>query len=147
MLEEGIKAPAFELENEDTQKISLADFAGKFAVVYFYPKDDTPGCTKEACAIRDSYGEFKKQGIVVLGISQDSPQSHQQFKQKYNLPFALLSDPEEQVIKTYGAYSMPFNKRITYIINPEGLIAKAYANVDPSGHAAEILADIKFLQN
>jgi len=123
----------------------LAQFAGKTVVVYFYPQDDTPGCTKEACGIRDAYGDFNRAGLVVLGISKDSPESHQKFREKYHLPFTLLSDPEQGVVKAYGAYGMPFNKRITYIINSQGMIAKVYPDVDPSNHAAQILADLKTL--
>jgi thioredoxin-dependent peroxiredoxin len=142
MLETKTIAPNFELLNQDLKKTTLAEFLGSFVVVYFYPKDDTPGCTVEACAIRDSYSEFAKAGVVVLGISQDSPQSHMQFIKKYQLPFILLSDPNEEVIKQYGAYAMPFNKRITYIISPKGEIAKAYEEVQPASHAKQILEDI-----
>lgn len=145
MIQAGSQAPNFELPNEDLVKISLSQFLGKFVAVYFYPKDDTPGCTTEACALRDAYAEFEKAGVVVLGISQDSPQSHMQFKKKYKLPFTLLSDQNEEVIKIYGAYAMPFNKRITYIVDPSGVIAKAYDNVDPASHASQLLEDIKNL--
>ncbi|MDR3642654.1 MAG: peroxiredoxin [Candidatus Doudnabacteria bacterium] len=147
MLNAGTKAPEFTLLDDGLNKISLSDFAGKYVVVYFYPEDDTPGCTKEACAIRDFFGEFEKQGIVVLGISKDSPESHKKFKEKYHLPFTLLSDPERQVITGYGAAEGARNKRVSYVIDPHGIIVKTYPNVDPSSHAAEILNDFKSLQN
>ncbi len=105
-------------------------------VLYFYPKDDTLGCTKEACAIRDSYQNFAKAGIVALGISADSTESHQKFREKYGLPFTLLSDPQKNVIKTYGADGLMDTERINYIINPQGLVVKTYPNVEPAGHAA-----------
>ena len=146
MLETGTKAPDFELLDENSKPTTLAQFASSFVVLYFYPKDDTAGCTAEACAIRDSYGEFAKAGIVVLGVSKDTPESHRAFKDKYGLPFTLLSDPEEKIIEAYGAKGFPLSKRITYIINPEGVIVKTYPNVDPAGHAAQILADIKILK-
>lgn len=122
--------------------------------MYFYPKDDTPGCTKEACAITDVYGDFKKLGVVVLGVSKDSPKSHKKFATKYNLPFTLLSDVDIAVAELYGAWQEKtmFGKtvlgmlRISYLIDVEGKIVKVYPNVDPANHALQILKDVKELK-
>jgi len=140
------QAPEFNLLDETETARSLGEFTGSYVVLYFYPKDDTPGCTKEACAIRDSFDEFQKQGIVVLGVSKDSPASHVKFKQKYDLPFTLLSDPEQQTIKAYGANGGFMTRRITFIIDPEGTIAHIYPKVDPASHAIQIIRDIQNLQ-
>lgn len=123
--------------------------------MYFYPKDDTPGCTKEACAITDVYGDFKKLGVVVLGVSKDSPKSHKKFATKYNLPFTLLSDVDIAVAELYGAWQEKtmFGKtvlgmlRISYLIDVEGKIVKVYPNVDPANHALQILKDVKELKH
>lgn len=154
MLKVGRKAPLFKLLNQNEEMVSLKDFVGKWALVYFYSKDDTPGCTKEACTIAEVYGDFKKQGVVVLGVSKDTPKSHLKFAAKYSLPFILLSDPTMEMMDNYGAFveKQMFGKivrstnRITYLINPEGKIAKAYSQVDPASHAFELLADIKLLK-
>jgi peroxiredoxin Q/BCP len=154
MLKVGRKAPLFKLMNQNEEMVSLKDLAGKWTLVYFYPKDDTPGCTKEACTIAEVYGDFKKQGVVVLGVSKDTPKSHLKFATKYNLPFTLLSDPEMEMMDKYGAFveKQMYGKvvrgtnRISYLINPEGKIAKAYEQVDPANHALELLADIKLLK-
>ena len=145
MLQEGSKAPNFTLKNHVGDSVSLSDFAGSKTLVYFYPKDDTPGCTKEACTITEMYDDFEKAGIVVLGISKDSPESHRAFREKYNLPFALLSDPDGSVIDQYGAKGFLGTKRISYLIDPNGNILKTYPNVDPATHAYEILKDAKSL--
>lgn len=139
------KAPDFQLMDQDKKIRTLAEFKGSYIVLYFYPKDDTPGCTKEACMIRDSYNEFEDNGIVVLGVSKDSPESHVKFREKYELPFILLSDMDKSVISTYGADGILFNKRITYVIDPEGNIVKIYPNVDPASHAIQLINDIKNL--
>jgi len=139
------QVPNFSLPNQDGQSISLDSFRGKYVLLYFYPKDDTPGCTKEACTLRDNYDEFQKLGVVVLGVSADSPQSHLQFIAKYHLPFTLLSDPEKEVIKLYGAARGPFIKRMSYLINPTGEIVKVYPQVTPANHASEILQDMEIL--
>jgi peroxiredoxin Q/BCP len=114
--------------------------------VYFYPKDDTPGCTKEACIIRDMYGEFQRLGVTVLGISADSLESHKLFAEKYQLPFILLSDPDQATAKAYGASGILYTKRISYLIDLHGIIVRAYDNVDPTTHGGEILKDVYALQ-
>ncbi|HQV65114.1 MAG TPA: peroxiredoxin [Candidatus Paceibacterota bacterium] len=145
-LQQGAVAPEFTLQDHTGTMRSLSEFKGSYVVLYFYPKDDTPGCTKEACMIRDVYNDFETEGIVVLGVSKDSPESHVKFREKYQLPFILLSDMDKSVIGAYGADGILFNKRITYVIDPNGIIAKIYPNVDPAGHAMELLNDIKNLQ-
>ncbi len=129
----------------------MKEYAEKWLLLYFYPKDDTPGCTKEACAITDVYKDFKRQGVAVLGVSKDSVKSHKKFADKYSLPFTLLSDPTMETMKKYGAVVEKLRggkvsnsvQRISYLINPEGKIAKVYESVDPANHALEILADVK----
>ena len=147
MLEEKTKAPDFTLEDKDGNKVSLSDFIGKKVVLYFYPKDNTPGCTKQACAFAAAYEGFKQKDIVVIGISKDSTKSHQKFAEKYNLPFILLSDPELAAIqaydvwkekKLYGKASMGV-VRSTYIIDENGYIEKAMEKVKPDTNAGEIL--------
>lgn len=147
MLELGIKAPNFTLLNQNGEQVSLSDFLGRKVVLYFYPRDNTPGCTRQACAFAQSYEAFKNQDIVVIGISKDSVASHVKFAQKYELPFILLSDPELQAIqaydvwkekKLYGKVSMGV-VRTTYIINEQGLIEKVMPKVKPDTNAAEIL--------
>ena len=148
MLEAGMNAPDFSLLDKDGNTVRLSDFAGRKVVLYFYPKDNTPGCTRQACAFAASYERFKSQDIVVIGISKDSVASHQKFAQKYNLPFILLSDPELQAIqaydvwqekKLYGKVSMGV-VRTTYIIDQQGKIEKVMPKVKPDTNAAEILA-------
>ena len=148
MLETGMKAPDFSLPDKDGNTIRLSDFLGKKVVLYFYPKDNTPGCTRQACAFAASYEQFKTQDIVVIGISKDSAASHLKFAQKYDLPFILLSDPELQAIqaydvwqdkKLYGKGSMGV-VRTTYIIDEQGIIEKVMPKVKPDTIAAEILA-------
>ncbi len=146
MLNIGDQAPDFVLQDERGTEQSLKDYHGKWVVIYFYPKDDTPGCTKEACGIRDSFAEFTKQGIVVLGVSKDTPESHAKFKEKYSLPFTLLSDPEKVLINACGAGRGVFTARISYVIDPKGKVAKVYSAVTPATHAEEMLSDIKILQ-
>ncbi len=146
MLKVGDKASDFSLKDESGKKQTLKKYRGKWVVVYFYPKDDTPGCTKEACGIRDNYSAFQKQGIVVLGVSKDTPASHMKFKEKYSLPFTLLSDPEKKLIKAYGAARGNFTARISYVIDPKGKVVKVYSKVTPATHAGEILKDIKSLR-
>jgi peroxiredoxin Q/BCP len=147
MLKEGDKAPAFTLKNEEDKDISLADFIGKKTVVYFYPKDDTPGCTKEACGFRDVYDQILAKGGVVLGISADSVKSHAKFKTKFDLPFHLLSDPDKKVIQGFGAWGIKkmYGKeyegiiRSTFVLDGDGTVIKAFPKVKPAEHAAEIL--------
>lgn len=150
MLQEGVLAPDFALQDQEEVLHNLSDYRGKKVVLYFYPKDDTPGCTKEACSFRDSFGDFRKNGLVVLGVSKDSISSHAKFQEKYSLPFPLLSDTDTTVIKAYEAWGPKKYMgreyegvlRITYIIDEEGKILKAYEKVKPQDHAQEILADI-----
>lgn len=154
MLELHTKAPEFSLFDQNEQTHTLSQYLGQWLVVYFYPKDDTPGCTKEACTIAEVYSEFASLGVTVLGVSKDSIQSHKKFAEKYKLPFRLLSDPSGSMIEAYGAWKEKsmFGKtamgtlRITYLINPAGLVEKVYPDVDPASHALEILKDIKLLQ-
>lgn len=153
MLENNSKAPDFSLPNQNGEICTLKEQKGKWVIVYFYPKDDTPGCTKEACAIAEVYKDFAKLGVTVFGVSKDSPAKHAKFAEKYSLPFTLLSDESTEMIQAYEAWrekSMYGKKyfgivRITYIINPEGKIAKAYSKVTPADHALELLADVKTL--
>jgi peroxiredoxin Q/BCP len=146
MIKEGQEAPAFTLKDDQGNSVSLADFAGRKFVLYFYPKDDTPGCTAEACAFRDEFAEFRTRGIAIVGVSADSPESHAKFKSKYNLNFTLLSDPDKKVLKAYGVWkekSMYGKKymgveRTTFII-ADGQIVKIFPRVKVSGHADDIL--------
>lgn len=148
MLEVGTKAPDFTLLDKDGKTVSLANFAGKRVVLYFYPRDNTPGCTRQACAFAQNFEDFRRQDIVVIGISKDSVASHLKFAQKYDLPFILLSDPELQAIQAYGVWQAKklYGKvsmgvvRSTYIIDPQGLIEKVMPKVKPDTNAAEILA-------
>jgi thioredoxin-dependent peroxiredoxin len=146
MLPIGSDAPNFKLPDHEGVVHRLADYSGSWVLVYFYPKDDTPGCTKEACTLRDNAMDYEAHNITVLGISADSEMSHQKFISKYNLPFTLLSDPDKKVIDMYGAKNeMGGTKRISYLIGPEGIIEKTYADVKPEMHAEEVLNDVKEL--
>lgn len=147
MLTEGTKAPDFALEDKDGNSVSLRNYTGKKVVLYFYPKDNTPGCSRQACAFAKAYDAFKAENVVVIGISKDSTASHRKFAEKYELPFILLSDPEHQVIelydvwkekKLYGKVSMG-TVRSTYIIDEKGFIEKAMPKVKPDTNAAEII--------
>lgn len=148
MLEAGTKAPDFTLLDKNGEQISLSDFLGKKVVLYFYPKDNTPGCSRQACAFAQSYEAFKNNDIIVIGISKDSVASHLKFAQKYELPFILLSDPELQAIQAYDVWKEKklYGKtsfgvvRSTYIIDEQGIIEKAMPKVKPDTNAAEILA-------
>ena len=147
MLEVGMKAPDFSLLDKDGNTVRLSDFQGKKVVLYFYSKDNTPGCTRQACAFAASYEQFKTQNVIVIGISKDSVASHLKFAQKYDLPFVLLSDPELQAIQAYGVWQEKklYGKvsmgvvRTTYIINEQGIIEKVMPKVKPDTNAAEIL--------
>lgn len=143
MLQPQTLAPKFSLSAQDGQTYSLEQFRGKYTLLYFYPKDDTPGCTKEACTIRDQFAEFGKMGIVVLGVSADSVESHKAFAEKYHLPFLLLADETKETIKAYEADGLLFTKRVSYLIDPQGMIAKVYPDVDPASHAGQILEDVR----
>ncbi len=148
MLEAQMKAPDFSLLDKDGNTVRLSDFRGKKVVLYFYPKDNTPGCTRQACAFAASYEQFKARDIVVIGISKDSVASHLKFAQKYDLPFILLSDPELQAIQAYGVWQEKklYGKvsmgvvRTTFIINEQGIIEKVMPKVKPDTNAAEILS-------
>jgi peroxiredoxin Q/BCP len=143
LLAEGSQAPAFEATAQTGQRVALADLKGKVVVVYFYPKDDTPGCTKEACELRDAWTDLQKTGAVVIGISTNDQASHVAFAQKYKLPFLLLSDQDERIAKAFGVpVHFGFAKRVTFIIDTQGRIAKVFPNVTPTGHAAQILAAV-----
>ncbi len=147
-------APMFALPDQTDTVRSLSDYYGRWLVVYFYPKDDTPGCTAEACSFRDSYHELEARGIAVVGISKDTVRSHAKFAEKYHLSFPLLSDPTHETIAAYGAWGLKkfmgreFEgiKRMTFLIDPEGRIAEEYPNVTPKGHADQILGDVAALQ-
>jgi len=147
MLDIKIPAPNFKLLDQDGKEHTLAYHRGSYVLIYFYPKDDTPGCTKEACIIRDMYKDFESNGVKVFGISADSVQSHKKFAEKYQIPFTLLSDPKKEIIKKYEANGALFTKRISYLIGLNGMIEKVYPKVDPTTHGAEILHDIYALKN
>lgn len=153
-LEVGTKAPAFTLKNAEGKSVKLSEFKGKSVVLYFYPKDDTPGCTKEACGFRDSSAALKKHGAVVLGVSPDNVASHAKFRDKYELPFPLLADEKHEVADKYGAWreknmygkkSMGI-QRSTYLIDKDGKIAKVWARVKPEEHAAQVLEALAALE-
>jgi thioredoxin-dependent peroxiredoxin len=148
-LKEGDKAPDFSVPDAEGNVVRLKDLRGKNVVLYFYPKDDTPGCTKEACAFRDSFGKFRKRGIEVLGVSLDSEKSHQKFAKKFDLPFRLLADTDRALSEKYGTYGekkfmgrkyMGVH-RMTFLIDEKGKIKKIYEKVKPDDHAEEVLAD------
>lgn len=151
MLEIGMKAPEFTLKNGDGEEISLSDFLGKRVVLYFYPKDNTPGCTRQACAFASAYDDFRSQDIVVIGISRDSVESHRRFAEKYNLPFILLSDPQLDAITSYGVWQEKklYGKvsmgvvRSTFIIDREGRVEAIMPKVKPDTNAAEVLITLE----
>ena len=148
MLEVGMKAPAFTLPDKDGNLVSLSDFAGKRVVLYFYPRDNTPGCTRQACAFAAAYEAFKALDAVVIGVSKDSAASHQKFAQKHELPFVLLSDPELAAIQAYGVWQEKKNYgkvsmgvvRSTFIIDENGMVEKVMPKVKPDANAGDVLA-------
>lgn len=148
MLEVGAKAPDFTLPDQNGKQVSLSDYLGKRVVVYFYPRDNTPGCTRQACAFAQSYNAFRAMDVPVIGISKDSSASHLKFAQKFDLPFTLLSDPDLEAIRAYDVWKEKklYGKvcmgvaRATYVVDERGMIEKAMPNVKPDGNAAEILA-------
>ncbi len=154
-IQTGITAPNFTLKDAEGQSLSLSDFLGQWVVLYFYPRDNTPGCNKEACGFRDRYKGFQEQNIQVLGVSADDASSHQKFVKKFNLPFPLLCDPDGLVAKTYESYGPKkfMGKeyegiyRQTFVIAPTGQIVKIYRKVKPEPHAAELLEDITNFQH
>lgn len=152
MLELNSKVADFELQDQDGKPKTLKDYAGKWLVLYFYPKDDTPGCTVEACSLRDANDDIIAAGAEVVGISKDDQSAHTKFKAKHKLGFTLLSDPEAKTIEAYGAWGPKmFGKvgilRKTFIISPDGLIKKEYGRVTPLGHGEQVVAELKKLQN
>jgi peroxiredoxin Q/BCP len=148
MVEEGQPAPDFTLRSDSGEAISLSDFRGSAVVLYFYPKDDTPGCTAQACGIRDVWGEFQRKGAVVLGVSPDSPKRHVKFREKYGLPFTLLSDDSHDVAEQYGTWvektmsgkTYMGMQRSTFVIDADGNVARIMRNVKPAEHADDVLA-------
>lgn len=151
MLKEKTSAPDFSLPDENGELRSLSQYLGKKVILYFYPKDDTPGCTTEACKFRDDYSAYEKADVVIIGVSPDSPKSHAKFKAKYQLPFPLLSDEDHKVLSDYGAWGKKkmYGKeyegvlRTTYLIGEDGKILKVFENVKPADHSAEILASFE----
>ena len=150
-IEEGVLAPDFTLPDETSVERKLSDYLGKPVVLYFYPKDDTPGCTTEACNFRDDYSAYEQAGVVILGVSADSPKSHARFKAKYHLPFTLLADEAHLVCEKYGVWGRKkfmgreFDGifRTTFLIDAQGKILKVFKDVKPAGHSAELLAVLK----
>jgi thioredoxin-dependent peroxiredoxin len=148
MVEEGQEAPDFELTSDSGERVQLSQFRGKPVVLYFYPRDDTPGCTAQACGIRDNYDDFEQRGAVVLGVSPDEETSHVKFKQKYGLPFTLLADPDHEVSEQYGVWGEKKYmgktywgvQRSTFLIDPDGRIAKVMHRVKPDTHVEQVLA-------
>lgn len=149
----GAKAPEFSLPDQDGVQHALADYQGKWILLYFYPKDDTPGCTIEACTIRDQFADFSRIGAVVLGVSTDSVASHKKFADAYELPFTLLADEHKEVVGQYGVFgerkfmgkTYMGTSRTSFLIRPDGTIVKVYKNVKPPEHAAQVIADLSAL--
>ncbi len=153
MLKEKVKAPEFELQDENGKVHKLSDYAGTPIVLYFYPKDNTPGCTTEACSFRDNYSAYEKENVQILGVSVDSVKSHKKFQEKYSLPFPLLADVDHKVVEQYGVWKEKKMMgrtymgivRTTYLIDGKGMIAKVFENVKPSEHSQEVLEALKAL--
>ena len=152
-IEVGKAAPKFTLPDQTGAEVSLADYRGQDVVVYFYPRDDTPGCTKEACGFRDAWRELEQRGVVVLGVSPDKPAAHEKFRAKYRLPFTLLADPEKRTLATYGAYGekVMYGKktmgmiRSTFVIDGDGIVRKVFPKVKVDGHVEQVLDAISGL--
>jgi peroxiredoxin Q/BCP len=155
MLKEGTLAPDFTLPDETGVEHTMSDYRGAPVLLYFYPKDDTPGCTTEACSFRDDYSEYEKAGVTILGISKDSPKKHANFKEKYHLPFTLLADTEHRVCEMYGVWGRKKAMgreydgifRTTFLIDSRGTIVKVFEKVKPEGHSAEVLEQLAGLKN
>jgi peroxiredoxin Q/BCP len=147
VIQEGEPAPDFELQSDARETVRLSDLRGRSVVLYFYPKDDTPGCTTEACEFRDAYDGFRERGIEILGLSPDDVTSHERFKSKHELPFTLLADPDHRVAEAYGVWAernfagkkYMGIKRSTFVIDPDGNVARAMLGIKPAGHAAAVL--------
>lgn len=150
-LKEGDKAPLFEGKNQDGKTVKLTDFQGKKLILYFYPKDDTPGCTAEACDLRDNYNYWINNGYAIIGVSPDNEKSHLKFKQKYNLPFDLISDPDAKILRSFGAWGQKqmYGKtydgvlRTTYVIDENGVIKEVFTKVDTKNHTSQITQQLK----
>ena len=150
LLAVGDRAPSFETVDQSGARVALKDFSGRKVVLYFYPKDDTPGCTKEACSFRDGYADFRKRKIEVLGVSVDDEKSHKKFAEKFDLPFRLLADPDRKIVRAYGVWGQKSlygrkymgTHRVTYVVDEKGKIAAVFPKVKPDGHAEEILEAI-----
>jgi len=151
MIAEGKPAPDFELTSDDGETVRLSELRGRPVVLYFYPKDDTPGCTTQACELRDAYDEFRERGVEILGVSPDREASHRKFKSKYELPFTLLADPEHEVAERYGVWKQRSYRgrkymgieRSTFVIDADGNVARALRGIKPAGHAATVLAELE----
>ena len=150
MIETGQPAPEFSLSDQHGKTHTLADYHGQTVLLYFYPKDDTPGCVKEACTLAEAFDEFEELGVKVIGVSADSVESHKAFVEKYHLPFTLLADTKYETIKAYGAFKSDSDSehgvhidRVSYLISPDGVIVRTYPNVDPATHTTQILKDLK----
>jgi peroxiredoxin Q/BCP len=144
-LTSGQSAPDIEAPDQDRVIHRLSDERGKWVLLYFYPKDETPGCTKEACGFRDLYEDLKRNNVVIWGINADSIESHDSFRRHFQLPFPLLADPDRRIIKAYGAEGPKGTLRVSYLIDPEGQISRIYDEVDPSVHPQEVLEDVSAL--
>jgi thioredoxin-dependent peroxiredoxin len=148
MVDEGKPAPDFELASDAGERVRLSDLRGATVVLYFYPRDDTPGCTKQACGLRDAYADFEERGVTILGVSPDTAEAHVKFKEKYGLPFTLLADPGHEVAERYGVWVEKTMygkksvgiKRSTFVIDADGNVAKAMLGVSPEGHAEKVLS-------
>ncbi len=147
ILKEGVQAPLISASDQDGKLVTLEEYRGRKVVLYFYPKDDTPGCTKEACAFRDNFPKFNTAGVDVLGISIDDEGKHKKFAEKYNLPFRLVSDPDKKIVEAYGVWGLKKfmgreymgTSRVTYLIDEQGVIEKVWPKVNPAQHAQELL--------
>jgi thioredoxin-dependent peroxiredoxin len=150
VVEEGKQAPDFALENDAGETVRLSDLHGRSVILYFYPKDDTPGCTTEACEFRDAYDRFREQGVEVIGVSPDPAASHRKFKEKYELPFPLLADPDHVAAEAFGVWTEKKNygktymgiNRSTFVIDPDGKVVKAMRGIKAAGHAAKVLEQV-----
>ena len=153
MIKENTKAPDFKLQNQEGRSVSLADFSGKPLILYFYPKDDTPGCTTEACSFRDDYSVYQQMNVEIVGISPDDVKSHDKFAEKYELPFELLADDGQQVCEAYGVWGKKKNfgkeyfgvKRTTFLIDADGMVRKVFEGVKPASHSQEVIEAVKTL--